>query len=390
MKTDIVVVGCGLLGSSAARHIADKGVDVVLIGPGEPLNKAQHDGVFGSHYDSGRITRILDRDAYHSDISARSYARFSELEERTGFHFFHPSGHLVVSGMAQYLGNLKQQGQRHQLNVTEYDSTALASAFPRLSFAEGQSGICEHKTAGWLDPRKLIQAEVSAMTDAGGIQLDATVIDITEGAKLAVTTNNAQVIECKKVLLATGAFANHLGIIPRAIDFEVQYHTTLYCELTESETTELADMPSIIYKRGDAVGQSTYTLPPVRYPDGKVYLKIGQSTGRRMHDPARELIPWFQSSGDSDIAHWLKEELDTMIPGLEIVSQHTESCVVTKSPTGRQFIDRFPNTEIYSMLADNGQVAKSADELGYVGACLLTEDSVPAEYEGENLSLQFC
>ena len=53
----IAIIGRGLIGSAAARHLAEAGHEVVLIGPGEPANYASHPGVFGSHYDEGRITR---------------------------------------------------------------------------------------------------------------------------------------------------------------------------------------------------------------------------------------------------------------------------------------------------------------------------------------------
>ena len=66
---DIAVIGRGMMGTSAAKHLANQGVSTIIIGPGEPKNKSTHMGVFGSHYDSGRITRILDRDPYYAKIS---------------------------------------------------------------------------------------------------------------------------------------------------------------------------------------------------------------------------------------------------------------------------------------------------------------------------------
>jgi sarcosine oxidase len=35
---------------------------VVVLGPDEPAHRAAHTGVFASHYDEGRITRVVDRD----------------------------------------------------------------------------------------------------------------------------------------------------------------------------------------------------------------------------------------------------------------------------------------------------------------------------------------
>ena len=59
---DFAVVGGGLFGSAATRHLATQGKNVVLFAPEEPTDVTSHDGVFASHYDEARITRILDVD----------------------------------------------------------------------------------------------------------------------------------------------------------------------------------------------------------------------------------------------------------------------------------------------------------------------------------------
>ena len=58
---DFVVVGKGMMGAAAARHLAMTGATVALVGRGEPADWQKHDGVFASHYDSGRITRTIRR-----------------------------------------------------------------------------------------------------------------------------------------------------------------------------------------------------------------------------------------------------------------------------------------------------------------------------------------
>ena len=54
---DYIVVGKGLMGAAAARHLSAHSSSIALIGPDEPPDRAAHAGVFGSHYDEGRITR---------------------------------------------------------------------------------------------------------------------------------------------------------------------------------------------------------------------------------------------------------------------------------------------------------------------------------------------
>ena len=78
-----------------------------------------------------------------------------------------------------------------------------------------------------------------------------------------------------------------------------------------------------------------------------------------------------------------------LLPDIEVRSSHSVPCAVTKSPTGRQFIDRFPDSEIYALLADDGHVAKSADELGRIAAHRMLYGTVPTEYADENYRLVY-
>ena len=51
---EIAVIGRGLIGSAAARHLAEAGHRVVLIGPDEPVDRRTSPGPFCSHPDEGR------------------------------------------------------------------------------------------------------------------------------------------------------------------------------------------------------------------------------------------------------------------------------------------------------------------------------------------------
>ena len=57
----IIVIGRGLVGSAAGRHLSALTDGVVVLGPDEPTDRAAHTGVFASHYDEGRITRVSTR-----------------------------------------------------------------------------------------------------------------------------------------------------------------------------------------------------------------------------------------------------------------------------------------------------------------------------------------
>ena len=79
-----IVIGKGMIGSAAARHLAERTDGVALIGPDEPRDPANHDGVFADHYDEGRITRILDPHLVWAKLARESIRRYRDMESRSG------------------------------------------------------------------------------------------------------------------------------------------------------------------------------------------------------------------------------------------------------------------------------------------------------------------
>ena len=111
---EYLVIGKGLLGAAAARHLSAASQSVALIGPDEPPDRASHQGIFGSHYDEGRITRILDPHRIWALLAQRSIARYREIEARSSVPFYHEVGHLAVgpapAGAEDYLPRVQAVG----------------------------------------------------------------------------------------------------------------------------------------------------------------------------------------------------------------------------------------------------------------------------------------
>ena len=73
MAPKYAVIGSGLIGSAAARHLAEAGHDVTLIGV--PEERSAELNTFASHHDEGRVTRIVDPDPVWSIAARRSIER---------------------------------------------------------------------------------------------------------------------------------------------------------------------------------------------------------------------------------------------------------------------------------------------------------------------------
>ena len=385
---DVVVIGRGILGSAAARHLAMLGCAVTVVGPDEPVNRSSHTGVFGSHYDSGRINRILDRDPFYAQIAAASTARYDDLERESGITFFTPTGHMTVTAIPKLLDELRAVASSFELRCTEHDADAMNRVFPSLRVDQNMTGLLESGTGGHIDPRRLIAAQCEATHQQGGVVANETVVGLSQEEQGArVVLESGEEIRCHDVLMATGAFANLAGLLPEEVCVDVERHTTVLAEVSADEAEKLASLPTVIYKWGTKPDESVYVLPPIRYPDGNQYVKIGQSTGEPMINPGNELVRWFQTAGNPETAQWLELQLRSLLPETTFHSTHSDSCVVTKSSSGRPFIDRFEGTNVYTLLAGNGQVAKSADELGRMAAVFITTGEIPTEYQGEDFAM---
>ena len=384
---DFIVIGRGLIGSAAARHLAIQGASVALVGPSEPTNLKTHTGVFSSHYDSARIVRILDTLAHNCQISKAAIARFRPLEAETGINFFQEVGYLAASNNPSFLKDMGAQAKDYYPEMETFSSEQLSERFPYFQFPKDVRGIFQAKNAGWLDPRKNIAAQNKALQSFDGIVVDDTVVAIEKNEKYITVKTEKSSFQCKKCILSTGAFANIGNTIPRPIDYGVVPHTAVLGEVSKDQLPNLIGMPTMSYRLGDEPNKFLYFLPPVEYPNGKHYVKIGHALGDEMANDKQSLQDWFHSNGDEAKISWLREALKELLPSVTFNGIHSTPCVTTTSPTGSNYIDQFEDKRFYALFAGGGYCAKSADELGYITAEFALNNHFPEPYNKENFKL---
>ena len=138
----IIVVGRGLIGSAACRHLTALTDGVVVLGPDEPTDRAAHTGVFASHYDEGRITRVVDRDPAWAVTAKRSIDRYAEIEARSGIPFFTNAGYLGIGPAgSDYLDRSEAVARMFGAETTRLDATGIRARFPFLSVPDGAGGL---------------------------------------------------------------------------------------------------------------------------------------------------------------------------------------------------------------------------------------------------------
>lgn len=428
MEYDLCIVGAGMIGSSAARHAAALGKRVCLVGPEEPKSRYGHD-IFGAHYDEGRITRSTASEFVWAVVNSRSIARYRHLERESGIKFYHEVGCLTVghkSGL--FLQKSLESAKRQELPSVDLlpSVSELKKRFPYLGiYNPNIKAIFETRNAGYINPRRLVEIQqklaqkdgcviVREVADSVDEKTDAGAASGGGGGAVVmkVTTERGREILAKKVLLATGAFTEARSLLPPGLrlDLEPVTQGVVFAELSAEDQEKLRNMPSMHILENDpllteesgqalqATDYDSYILPPIKYPDGKVYLKLGHGNKdeKVLKSPA-EISQWFTSKLPKDCEQSLLRILKLTFPDLKPVSLHTDSCVTVNTPTRLPYIDTV-TPQLTVALGDNGYSAKCCDELGRLAARLaLTgkwEDDLPKEAfravvkrDGENSKL---
>jgi glycine/D-amino acid oxidase-like deaminating enzyme len=367
-----IVVGKGLMGAAAARHLSTHSQSVALIGPDEPPDRTLHAGVFGSHYDEGRITRILDSDRIWALLAQRSIGRYRDIERRSGISYYYEVGHLAIGpspdGSEDYVARLHAVAKGLGVVYETYEEAALRERFPYLAFEAGSVGLYQPHTAGHVSPRAQVRAQTAVAAQQGATIIRETVHTVRQvNGGVEVSTEEGNTYRGAKALVATGGFSNTKQLLPSPLDLKVYARTIVLAELDNAQVQRLQDMPSIIY-RPHAEAERCYILPPIRYPDGKYYVKIGGGPLDLALRSLAELVAWFRSPGDAQEAGHLTNMLLKIIPQLRPVSLHTESCVTSYTRTGYPYADMLEGGRIGVLTGGNGSAAKSADEIGHMGA----------------------
>ncbi|ANK86513.1 MULTISPECIES: NAD(P)/FAD-dependent oxidoreductase [unclassified Rhizobium] len=365
-----IVVGRGLMGAAAARHLARQTDGVAVIGPDEPDDRKAHEGVFASHYDEGRITRTIDPDRNWALLANRSIGRYGEIANESGIDFYREVGCAVVApNGSDYLERTRQAAVSLGVETRLLDPGGLKTAFPFFAFPAGSAGVFEARGAGHISPRKLVKAQSVLAERADATVIRDHVVSIREEGGLAtVKTAGGLTYRGEKVLLAAGGFSIAENLLPRPVDMTVYGRTITLFEVGEADALRLAAMPSLIL---DVPGIHIYLLPPIRYPDGKFYLKIGGDPDDLILRNDIEMRAWFRTEGRESVRSHLQRIVADLVPDMTPLSISTAACVVSFTESSYPMIGYTSSPAIAVLTGCAGTSAKSSDEIGRLGAELL-------------------
>jgi sarcosine oxidase, subunit beta len=207
-SASVVIVGGGVIGTSAAFHLAEAGVDVVL------LERAQLGS--GSTCRAAGGVRAQFSDALNIEIAQRSLRAFREFARRPGWEIdFKQVGYLFVlsteSDVAIFERNVELQNEYGV--PSRILSAARARELCPLLAGEDILAAAFSPEDGHLTPEAVVQGYASGARALGAhIRVGCEVLDIaSSGDEITAVITTHGAIRTGTVICAAGAWSRRCG-----------------------------------------------------------------------------------------------------------------------------------------------------------------------------------
>ncbi|NHH86159.1 FAD-binding oxidoreductase [Cobetia sp. MB87] len=218
VSCDVCVVGAGFTGISAALHLAEQGLKVMVL-------EAARVGYGASGRNGGQIVNSYSRDmdvieARFGIQTARALGDMAFegnriIRERIAGHGIDcdlRDGNLFAACNARQLKGLKE----HKALWERYGNTSLelleGDAYKREVSAEGYTGALVDHSGGHIHPLNLVLGEAAAFESLGGVIFEhSPLVSLEHGGPVVLKTAGGT-LRADRVVMAGNAYLN--GVLP--------------------------------------------------------------------------------------------------------------------------------------------------------------------------------
>ena len=203
---DIIIVGAGVFGASAALELSRRGHTVTLVDPG-PLPHPD-----ASSTDISKMVRPdYGADHFYSRFALECITLWKRWNSEIGRPFYHETGFLVLAGEEMRPAGFEHDSLNVLLqlgyDVDRIDGRELHRRFPAWPSESYPDGYF-NPTAGWVESQNVVSWLISEAVQSGVFVLETSMLRLLErGSRVSgIVTREGHDLHANTVIVAAGAW----------------------------------------------------------------------------------------------------------------------------------------------------------------------------------------
>ncbi|KAK7475221.1 hypothetical protein BaRGS_00033525, partial [Batillaria attramentaria] len=315
---DVIVVGAGIEGSSAAYHLVKHGQETLLL-------------------EQSRITRYAYPEDYYTHMMLDAFPMWDTLQTEARVNFFKQCGVINLGPTnGQFLRSVSTAMSRHGMEYHVIHPADLRVQYPMLQYPINYGAVLDPK-GGILRADRALAAVQSVFKMKGGVLRDGEQVkDIVPGEPWVTVTTSKGSYRAKKIVIATGPWTAKL-LQPLGLRLPLRPVRITVCYWRENREGALSAerFPCLLDDGGEDAGGGfhVYGLPSEEYPG---YVKVCLHTGPDIDPDQRD------SADDTWVRERITKYVRRHLPWLHGDPGIVESCIYTNTPDANPVIDTHP------------------------------------------------
>lgn len=329
---DVIIVGAGVMGSSAAYQLAKRGRRTLLL---EQFDFLHHRG--SSHGESRTIRATYPEDYYHAMV-AESADLWAVAQSEIGYKVHFPTQHFDMGpadqkSLLSVIATCRKHGLPHRI----MDPRDVAEFFSgRINIPENWIGVST-ELGGVIKPTKAVSMFQTLALRYGAVLRDNTKVgnivkDEEKGKGMIVCAVNGEKFRGKKCIVTAGAWIKKLvkTVSGRELPIDPLETTVCYWRIKEGHESNFAingNFPTFASYGTPYV----YGTPSLEYPG---LIKVAVHGGYPC-DPDKR--PWGPGVKLDELKEWIKETFGGLVDWAGPVA--TQLCMYSMTPDEDFVID---------------------------------------------------
>ena len=206
-RYDVIVIGVGGVGSSAAYHLAERGLDTL------GLERFDVPHAQGSSHGSTRIVRLTQpEDPSYVPLARATFEHWRALERETGRDLLTTTGSVHAAAPdSSFVDDARESLDEHDVAYDDLAGSEVNERFPGYSLPDEYEALFQ-PDGGYVDCEQAVVAHVKAAHAAGAtIRARERVRDWVEtnGGRVRIETDKGT-YEADDLVVAAGAWTGRL------------------------------------------------------------------------------------------------------------------------------------------------------------------------------------